>query len=174
MKSKDERTAYHREWRAKNREKDRVLNAASRKRWKKKHPTKHAAANLRSYYKHRAEILARRKVEYDSNKEKHREAQREWRRNNLEHARLRDFKHHLRSEFNLTLEQFEAMFEAQGQCCGICRKPRAAMRKLCVDHCHATLKVRGILCDNCNFGIAQFRDNPMFLHYAIEYLQRHG
>lgn len=39
-----------------------------------------------------------------------------------------------------------------------------------VDHCHTTGKVRGILCGNCNTGLGHFKDSPMLLQRAIEYL----
>ena len=43
-------------------------------------------------------------------------------------------------------------------------------RNLCVDHCHTTGKVRGLLCDNCNVGLGRFKDNITLLEKAIKYL----
>src|SRR5438270_7081083 len=52
-------------------------------------------------------------------------------------------RHHLRTYYGLTLEEYDALYAAQNGCCAMCRQPR---RILEVDHCHSTGKVRGLLC----------------------------
>lgn len=44
------------------------------------------------------------------------------------------------------------MLAAQDGCCGICKR-REDERRLVIDHCHETMEVRGLLCDQCNTGI---------------------
>ena len=41
---------------------------------------------------------------------------------------------------------------------------------LVVDHDHVTNKVRGMLCNHCNRGLGHFRDSPMLLEFAAQYL----
>ena len=60
------------------------------------------------------------------------------------------------------------MLERQGKVCGICKTPG---KPLCVDHCHATGKVRGLLCRDCNLGLGNYKDNPVFTRAATAYLE---
>jgi len=42
---------------------------------------------------------------------------------------------------------------------------------LVIDHCHITGKVRGLLCQQCNAGLGNFKDDPKRLEKAISYLK---
>lgn len=72
----------------------------------------------------------------------------------------------------LTIGDYEAMLTAQGGACSICTSTLAGNghARLVVDHDHATGRVRGLLCNNCNIGLANFRDDPTLLASAIRYL----
>ncbi|ATL26465.1 endonuclease VII domain-containing protein [Streptomyces formicae] len=50
---------------------------------------------------------------------------------------------------------------------GICPSASA----IHVDHCHATGKVRGVLCFNCNSGIGKLGDDPDRTRRAAAYLE---
>ena len=77
--------------------------------------------------------------------------------------------YHLRRRYGITGADFDAMVEAQGGTCAVCDgKPEH------VDHDHATGKVRGILCFNCNQALGNARDDIDVLHGLIRYLRRHG
>jgi hypothetical protein len=75
----------------------------------------------------------------------------------------------LQQKYGMTVAQWEALFKRQGGGCAICG---GAGRKLCVDHNHATGAVRGLLCDQCNHGLGNFRDDETRLRLAIAYLVR--
>ena len=78
----------------------------------------------------------------------------------------------LRKRYGITLEEYEAMAEAQGHRCKICRMRETEKYGLLhVDHDHRTARVRGLLCGNCNTGLGKFRDDPALLQSAIEYLR---
>ena len=70
--------------------------------------------------------------------------------------------------YGLSLQDYRAMLERQGKVCGICKTPG---KPLCVDHCHATGKVRGLLCRDCNLGLGNYKDNPVFTRAATAYLE---
>jgi len=78
----------------------------------------------------------------------------------------------LKRMYGITLEEHTKMFEKQNGVCAICKKPGdGKWKKLCVDHCHTTGKVRGLLCKRCNIALGEVRDNTHILQSMIEYLQ---
>lgn len=81
---------------------------------------------------------------------------------------------HLRNRYGLTVEQVEAMHKAQDWKCAICEGQLASGKKVCIDHCHVTRKVRGILCDDCNKAIGLMNDDPARLRAAADYLDSHS
>lgn len=78
--------------------------------------------------------------------------------------------------FGLTIEQFEGLFGQQGGRCAICN---VGGETLHIDHDHACCPgvnrscggcVRGLLCMSCNNGLGRFRDDPVALRRAAEYV----
>lgn len=86
----------------------------------------------------------------------------------------------LKRRHGITVHDYLAMAEAQGNCCAICGETptptgtREQGRCLHVDHDHSTGKVRALLCFRCNAGIGHFRENPEYLLSAIAYLAEHA
>lgn len=84
-------------------------------------------------------------------------------------------------KYNLSYEEHRKMLLVHH--CQICNTEvdaylynehkRPDKSKRCIDHCHKTGKVRGILCDGCNVGLGSFGDNPKTLKLAIAYLEKH-
>ena len=76
--------------------------------------------------------------------------------------------YHLKQRFGIGAAEVDAMIKAQGGSCPICKR-RPAVH---VDHDHKTGKVRAILCEMCNGGLGQFKDDPASISRAIAYLER--
>lgn len=75
------------------------------------------------------------------------------------------------AKYGITLDQYNLMLDEQGGGCAICGAISNKNGKaLFVDHCHATGKVRGILCHRCNTGLGSFKDNATLVAKAAIYL----
>jgi hypothetical protein len=74
-------------------------------------------------------------------------------------------------EYGITIEDYDAMFAAQGGRCAICSA--RPTRRLAVDHDHKTGAVRALLCHRCNPGLGLFTDDPNKLIAAADYIERH-
>lgn len=92
-------------------------------------------------------------------------------KNNLKKHKIQSKKAKLKKEYGMTPEQYSTLFELHGACCHICKTHRNNLKKdLAVDHCHITGKIRGLLCDKCNHGLGNFKDNLELLQEAQRYL----
>lgn len=106
-----------------------------------------------------------------SNKDKPAYA-RKWRATNARKAKNSE----LKRRFGITIDDYDRMFEEQGGVCKICEQLESSLQRdgspssLCVDHCHETRKVRGLLCHNCNRSLGLLKDNADVLRKAAEYL----
>ena len=92
--------------------------------------------------------------------------------NNQERTNKRRKRSNLMKDFGINADQYEAMLNEQNCTCAICGKQDICNRDLAVDHCHATKRVRGLLCTNCNMALGKFQDNLQNLLNAVEYLKR--
>lgn len=112
---------------------------------------------------------------------------RKWRKENpdkVEAAELRrrqqpgykekNRKHKLKYTYDLTLEEYNKMFQEQQGRCAICGKHQTELRSnLHIDHCHKTGKVRKLLCNNCNSFVGwleKYIDNDL-LENCLKYLK---
>jgi hypothetical protein len=99
---------------------------------------------------------------------------REWRAANPKKSKAYRLKHN----YDITLAQYQAMFEEQGGVCAICGQPETAVDKktgkvkaLAVDHPHGRAGVRMLLCQRHNQGIGLFGEDVELLRWAIAYLE---
>lgn len=81
--------------------------------------------------------------------------------------------YHVKHTYGLAPEEALAMLERQGNRCAICGGECRSGKRLAVDHDHETGAVRGFLCEQCNHGIGNFRDDVDLLASALSYLINH-
>jgi hypothetical protein len=91
-------------------------------------------------------------------------------RNRQNYAKRPGARGRLKWTYGITAEDYDAMFTAQGGRCAACGGPPRKDRPLCVDHCHTTKAVRGLLCDSCNICAGHIESDR---HQKVaEYLAR--
>jgi hypothetical protein len=76
-------------------------------------------------------------------------------------------------QYGISVAQKQQMIQNQNNKCALCKKELKTKYNTCVDHCHTTGKIRGILCRACNSALGQFNDSIQGLTKAIEYLSHH-
>lgn len=134
----------------------------------------------RKAYKDSTCMVCRRKkhLENPEKKEIHKKGSSNWYKNNPDKAKEQRLR-----RYGITLQQYNQMREDQDYCCAICGRHEEAVEQgrsvssntsLCVDHCHTTDKVRGLLCTNCNTMIGKSKDNVFVLESAITYLKENN
>ena len=97
-------------------------------------------ASSRRYYNKNSETLIARKKQY--------------RLDNLDQL----LNSHLKRTYDITLVDFDKMFEEQDGCCFICGRHQSEFsRRLDVDHDHDSGQVRGLLCYSCNTKLGWFQ-----------------
>jgi hypothetical protein len=131
---------------------------------------------------------AAKRERHAANAEQYRERTRKWQAENLERVKAYqqeyrkrpDVKRRARAAYyakkrGISLEEADAILEAQGDRCAICkRQVPDRLASMHLDHDHKTGKIRGFLCIDCNHGLGKFRDEPDLLLRAVVYLREGG
>lgn len=104
----------------------------------------------------------------EGNAEKHRAAVKRWRSANADTRRAEG----RRRYYGLSPEDVAVMLARQNRECAICTVEIHDGRDgFCVDHDHATGRIRGLLCRKCNVMLGMVDDRPEVLASAIRYLE---
>jgi len=117
------------------------------------------------------EAWARYRIKH---REKRLEYCREYRKNNPEKFKEYDKIGNQKKRqklYGISPEQFDTLLENQGDRCIVCSTNSPGKKGWCVDHCHETGRIRGILCGKCNMGIGLFDDSTEILKKVISYLE---
>jgi hypothetical protein len=180
-KDPEARRAYQKAYREKNRERSRELQREWQERNQEYVKEKHRAYYLKNRERVLARIKAQREADPEAFKAKKAEQARKRRAANPERERRNARALQIKNKYGITLEEYDAIL-ARG--CAICGTHKGRVMgkrngqeppppRLCLDHDHATGKVRDALCHGCNVGLGAFADDPKRLRTAAKYLETH-
>ena len=87
----------------------------------------------------------------------------------------------LKRKYGMTLESYQALWDAQKGLCAVCGKPETVSKfdngtidSLSVDHDHVTGKVRGLLCGRCNTSLGLLYENEIIIQSLLDYIRTHA
>jgi len=123
------------------------------------------------YVNNRFEANSRVKIYYQKNKIKIKKRGKQYYVEKRQRILEEKKKYHLLKKYNLTISQFNKLSVQQNGVCAICERENIKGKRLYVDHCHKTGKIRGLLCSECNKGLGSFKDSIKLFKKAIKYLR---
>lgn len=111
---------------------------------------------------------------------KRRDWRRQWYANNREdrQAKARELYaanprvirgYHLKKTYGISLVEYERILISQGGACKICRRVPDG-KHLAVDHDHATGRIRGLLCQQCNTVLGLLKEDLESIKRLFEYV----
>jgi len=130
-------------------------NNERKRKWRKDNPQKVKEQDRRGRIAH-----PERKKEYQSR----------WCKNNSEKM----YALQLKWKYDLTIENYNRMFEEQNGVCAICGETERVHTKLSVDHDHVTGKVRELVCSRCNSAMGFLDDNSVKALKLANYLKKYS
>ena len=98
---------------------------------------------------------AQRKAHYESKKSFYQEYER-----NRQYQKM----------YSITIADYDRMLIEQDGGCKMCGAKVAGPKRqtFAVDHCHATGRVRGLLCVRCNVAVGFYEKNHYLIHKYLE------
>jgi Recombination endonuclease VII len=143
-----------------------------------KHAEKRRAVSLARYRANRDVLVDKMRQYRADHPDRVAESLRRYRKKYPERLAARARVQNLK-RFGITVADYNRIHNEQDGVCKICRRPETtlchgSLMSLSVDHCHATNRVRGLLCNTCNRGIGLLGDDPEVLRAAANYLDALG
>lgn len=71
--------------------------------------------------------------------------------------------------FGLSEEDYTKMLVSQNGVCAVCKQP--GFKRLAVDHCHKTGKIRGLLCSSCNSAEGLLKSDSTIIRALADYVE---
>jgi hypothetical protein len=120
---------------------------------------------------------------YQANKEKRKQQFRKYREENAEYFRNYMREYQLKNKdalsesrrawrYGMTVDEMNERLEEAGDICPICHAAYGTeTTKKCIDHCHETGEIRGIICNKCNIAAGMLQDDVQAVKRLAEYLE---
>lgn len=134
--------------------------------------TERRRRNPEKYRTYSREYQRRARANPETRK-RYRETVKKWEVKNRERHLASVRARRLRTKYGLTPDAYDQMVAAQNGRCLICADlPRGRWKRLHIDHCHKTNRIRGLLCVGCNRAIGYLSDDPKRARALAAYLER--
>lgn len=78
----------------------------------------------------------------------------------------------IKRKYGCTEEQYYALLKASNNICMLCFKKPAASKRLHLDHCHKTGRIRGLLCADCNWYLSKVDSDISLLDRIKVYITK--
>lgn len=166
MRNIEKKKLYDKQYRQKNKERIR----AYRQEYYRKNKEKIIGKERRYRAENKEKIRIRNREYYKKNKDKIIKKTVAWGKKNRNKTKEYSQRWWCKHIYKTTMEKLTNLRNNQ-KTCQICGKKKPRGKELCIDHDHETGQVRGLLCDACNWGIGNFKNDPALLARAIIYLK---
>lgn len=165
---RERRKAYLREYYQKNKESLSKRNQENEKANRKRYN----GYKRKWVAKNRERVQSQGREHYARNREAYNAKMRAYKSRDDVRLKLKSWL--LEKKYGIDITAFEGLIKSQEGKCKCCNTPFGLLRGLkpCVDHCHATGKIRGILCVRCNLLLGHANDQPEVLRNCAAYLER--
>lgn len=167
-KSKEYLNNYKRKWRLKNKH----LVKIQRKKYYSNNRDKEIQRCKNYRNKNKDKISVYNKYYKTKHSRTIKQKYKKWKNNNKDKIKIYDRNKWLKIKFRINHKIYLKMLNMQNNVCFICNNENKN-RFLCIDHNHATNKIRKLLCTSCNAGLGNFKENIDIMYKAIKYLKDH-
>lgn len=114
------------------------------------------------------------KDDYQRNRDQSMARSREYYKNNPDVTKKSNYK----TRYNITLSQYDELFNSQGGVCRVCGQPETRKHKvsgtvyrLSVDHDHGDAGlIRSLLCGKCNTALGLLDEDPNKIEMLLDYV----
>jgi hypothetical protein len=76
--------------------------------------------------------------------------------------------YNIKSKYGMTIEEYDVLLKEQNNKCYICEKENKSKKRLAIDHCHKTGRIRGLLCLQCNTALGKLEP---FMNKILNYIR---